>query len=283
MQLSDFRLLTMRRIGAISALTADANGSTTVFKCMALHDQAPSGGVGQSVSINGETRIIIMADNADGLYALNRPLSTAVSADDDIYLYRRFSPEEIDIALAQAISDAWPYVAGDVVDETITTVAQQYEYNIPSSIYELERMSGGRVSIEVHPSQSTYPYQRLTSWHVRDGKIVIDPDELVPDRVLRVEGLGLIDVPVNDSDDIPYQQPEIDLLVFLTLANLYAKEQGTPNGDTQHAVAMEAKYRGLFEARKDVLGRVLEPEVMENLSSRRRLDLPLAYFATPGP
>lgn len=283
MQLSDFRLLAMRRIGAVSSLTADENGSTTVFRCAALHDEAPSGGVGQAVSINGETRIIVMADNADGLYALNRPLTNAVAADDDIFLYKRFSPAEIDVALGQAISDAWPYVAGDVVDETLTTVAQQYEYTIPATIYELERMSGGRVSIEVHPDQATYPFQRLTSWRVRDGKIVIDPDELIPGRILRVEGLGLIDAPVNDSDDIPYQQPEIDLLVFLTLANLFAKEQGTPNGDTQHAVAMEAKYRGLFEARKDVLGRVLEPEIMENISTRHRLDLPLAYFSTPGP
>jgi len=278
-----FRILCGSRIGAITTLTTTGQGTTDIIVCADLNDANPSGVEGLFVQVGTETRRVVQFDPTTGQAAVNRAFTGVIDSGTVFHLYRRFTPDEYNTALEQAIADVWPYLYTLVIDDSLTTVANQFSYPIPATIVELERMSGGQVQLEANTSLSTYPYRKLTTWRTEGRNILLDPVELIPNRTLRVIGLGHIPVPADDTDTIDFDTPELTLLVYMTIANLYGMQLGVPRGDTDHTVGLEGKYRQLFDMNKDAWGITLVPERLEELGYRHPLRLPLAYFATPGP
>lgn len=290
---ADFRLACARRVGLVVPVTTTAAGAAdgSTFVAAGLIDQFPTDVTDKWVYRPGtsETRRIVAHDVPDSIAAVDRPFATQVADQTQLYVFKRFTPTEFDDALRDALNDVYPYLAQVIVDESLTLSQDTYEYTIPSAIRDLDRMMGGKVSLKVDTNVASYPYVEMRAWDTRRAittasqsfKLVVHPSEHISGRTVRLEGLGPLAYPATDSDSIPLDAPELDLLVYMTLANLYAASQGAPYGDTGASGALEAKYRAMFEKEKDVKGLVLEPTQLKDNNRGVDLNLPIAYYATP--
>ena len=281
-----FRLRVARLIGAVDELTTSsagaADGSTLVID--ELLDDYPSdtGSVYVWDDTQAEMRRVVEYEPVEGLLAVNRPFSAQVANSTTVYLFKRFRPSAYDTALRSALQDAYPYIASQVVNTSLTTAASTYEYTIPAAIEELERMLGGKVELQADPDVSTYPYQELVQWTTRRDdtagtyKLIIHPDELIVGRTLRLTGLAPITFPATDATAIALPSQALNLLAYLTAAHLYVASRGAPHGDVNHAVQQESYFRGMFEQRKDIDGIVLDPTAIQS-NDGLGYNPPLAY------
>ena len=288
-----FRLRCARRAGLVSTLlttsAGDAGGNT--FVMAGLLDIFPVALTELWVfePTSGEQRRIVNYDPPEGIAFVNRPFSAQVGSAATLYLFRRFAPADYDEALRTAVEDVYPYLSQIIVDTSVETVANQYEYTIPSTIVDLERMMGGKVEMEADTGNATSPYLELRLWDTRrvittassTYTLGIDPRELTATRTLRITGLGMLAYPSTDATNIPLDAPQINLLTEATLYNLYAQAQGAPQGDTAKAAEREMYYRALYDSHKDVWGITLEPTDLKPAVSGMSIDLPLAYNSTP--
>lgn len=281
-----------RRVGLVTDITTtsagDTNGNT--FVSTELLDRFPT-----SLSElwvyepgNAEARRVVHYDEPEGIAFVNRPFSAQVGGGTQLYIFRRFSPDEFDEALRIAVEECYPYLSQVIVDTSLTTAADTYEYTVPSSIHDLERMYGGKVEIEANTGDADYPYLELRHWDTRrvygaspSYKLLIHPSELMPGRTLRVFGLAPLTYPATDATTIPLDPPQINLLAYLTLANLYAIQQGAPAGDSNASAGLEAKFRAMYEQKRDEWGITLDPTDLRPPTGGVQRDLPIAYNADP--
>lgn len=289
---ANLRLEAARRLGLVSSITTSSEGHASghTFVAVGLLDKFPT-------SLNelwvynpstSEERRVVNYDEPEGIAQVNRPFAAQIATSTTLYIFRRFAPSAYNDALQSAITDVYPYLAQMVVDTSLTTASEQYEYTIPSSIVSLERMDGGRVEMEVNTNDSDYPYVELRLWETREAlttsrthTLLIHPNELVADRTLRLRGLGYLTNPSTDAATVPLEGVQATLLIYKLIANLYAQAQGAPAGDGAMAQQMEAKYLAMFEQKRDEWGIILDPTDLRPPAGGHTRDLPLAYNAEP--
>ena len=284
-----FRLRVARMVGAVDEYTTTAAGASdgSTVAIDALLDEYPSdtGSVYVWDNTQEEMRRVVEYEPVEAVLAVNRPFTAQVADDTVVYLFKRFTPADYNRALRTAIHDAYPYLARSVVDTSLTVLADTYEYNIPSTIEDLERMMGGKVWMQVNSDVATYPYAELKMWTTRrqndasaeSYKLVIHPDEHIVGRVLRLQGLGPLTFPATDAATIPLPSQALNLLAHLTAAHLYAQTRGDAHGDTTHAQQQEAYFRGMYEQRKDIDGLLLDPTDLRDVNGGLFIPDALAY------
>lgn len=287
------RLRAARRLGLVDTITTTSAGHADghTFVATGLLDNFPTSLSEMWVydPDQEESRRIINYDEPEGIAFVNRPFTAQINSADTLYIFRRFSPAAFDQALEQAVEDVYPYLFQRIVDTSLTTAAETYEYTIPASIRDLERMLGGKVEMQVRTDDADYPYVPLRMWETREAvttasssyTLVIHPDELVAGRTLRLRGIAPLAYPAGEADTVPVDAPQVNLLVFMVIANLYATTYGAPEGDSNRASGIEGRYRTLFETMRDQWGMTLDPEDIRPPIDGFDRDLPLAYNSTP--
>lgn len=290
-----FRLRVARRLGLVTEVTTTsvglANGKSAVSLELADHFTSQASMEGKFVKDNTQTewRRGIAYTPASGTISFGRGFTAQVADTTAIEVYDTFSPTDYDEALRAAIEEAYPYLAQLIVDTSVTLAANTYEYTIPSTILDLERMLGGKVERQHNTSVATYPYDEVLNWTTRHTQLtasqtyqlVVPVEEHITDRVLRITGLGLLVYPAADTDSLPLDSTGLNLLAYLTTAKLYSRAQNVGSEDRGFAEAQEQKYIGLWERFKDVWGDILDPTSMPRSDTGGVGDLPLARFAEP--
>jgi len=283
-----FRLATAQRVGLVSTFTTTSAGDSggNTFIALGLQDVFPDELTDMWVmDINGVERVIVNYDVAEGIAFVNRPFSAQVASGVTLYIYRRFAPSDFDNALRLALDDVYPYLAQLLVDTSVETVAGTYEYTVPTTIRDLERMMGGLVEIEVNTVEATYPYRELRMWDTRRSTtaytLTLNPREFVAERTLRITGLAPLPFPSTEATAMLLDSPQTTLLQYATLYNLYSTAQGAPKGDKTAAAQMEAKYRALYDQNKDVWGLILRASDLKSNDTGTSDGMPFAYYATP--
>lgn len=287
---ANFRLSVARRLGVVKSITTSSDGdaSGNTFVAVGLLDNFPTdlAEIWVYDPTQLEARRIVNYDEPEGICLVNRPFSAQVASGATLYIFRRFSPENYDDALRQAVEDCYPYLAQKVVDTSLTTVANQYDYTIPATIKSMERMDGATVEIEVTPGK---PYVELRLWDTRtvlttstqSYTLVLNPHEFLAGKTLRLTGLAPLAYPAADSDSLPIDAPQTTLLSLMVIKALYEQVQGAPGGDANAAAQREGKYLAEYERYKDAWGIVLDPTDLMPPIGGSRVDLPLAYNAEP--
>lgn len=269
--LGAFRRRVGRMIRILTTATTTSGGAAT-FVAETLLDHFPNDNDLNGLfvyDVDAENwRLVIdwIASTFTG--TVNRNFDDAISAEA-IEIYRSFDPDEIDDAITDALVEVYSYIATIVVDTSLSGVANQHEYTIPSSIRDLERMRGGIVEYEMVTTQTTYPYQKILGWTTRDVRTVsgnntllIPPQEEVPDgRTIRLIGLGEISLPANDAASFALENDQLRLLAWKVAEILYRDYAPQFSGKEQKFAAARAGiYSQLFEVNKDRMAAILIPE-----------------------
>lgn len=285
-----FRLRIGRLLRIVTEVTTSADGEVGGSQVVAIEltDHFLSSGdlEGQRIwvaSDGGEARRIAVYEPTSGETKLTRPFSTnPIVASTDIIVYMDFTPDDIDRALEQALSEVYPYLAQVLVDESLTTIAGQHEYTIPATILDLEPMLGGRVLVEDNTGVSTWPYAAVPNWSTRrtvatagSTYTLLIPPHIIPNsRTLRLIGLGELANPATDAALIPLESQQLVLLSYKVVEVLFRNAPVSGSQDKTFAEGMEGKYRGLYEGNKDEWAQVL---VLSGVEGFVPLDLPLAF------
>ena len=222
---------------------------------------------------------------------VNRTFPIAIGTDA-LEVYNTFNPDELDAALQDALTEAYPYLATQVVNTSLIGVVSQYEYTIPSTITDLNRMLGGKVEAEVDTAVSTYPYQEVRGWTTRDTRmgnasgahtLIIPPAEMPGvGNTIRLTGLGVLPYPSTDATSIPLSEEALRLLAYKVCEVIWRDYAPQATGrDRDYASSQAQKYAAQYDRYKDMFGIWLEPTAMQNMNLTSGLDLALARFAEP--
>ena len=222
---------------------------------------------------------------------VNRAWASAISTDA-LEIYNTFNPDELDAALQDALTEAYPYLATQVVNTSLVGVLSQYEYTIPSAITDLNRMLGGKVEVEWDTAVATYPYKEVRGWTTRDTRmgnasgahtLIIPPAELpAVDSTIRLTGLGVLSYPSADATSIALPEEALRLLAYKVCEVIWRDYAPQATGrDRDYANAQAQKYTAQFDRYKDMFGIWLEPTAMRDTNLSSGLDLALARFAEP--
>lgn len=207
---------------------------------------------------------------------VSRAFSEQVSSGEAIDIYRKFAPAEIDNALRVALTEVYPDIAQLVVDETLVTVADQYEYALPAAIFDLDRSFGGRVLIEIDPDVATFPYEEVLNWSIRQSgetKTLLLPSFVKAGLTIRLIGLAPLTFPATEATTLPAPNTTLDLLSYKVLSLLYRRGIQTAGEDREFLLTFSDRYEQLYQTYVSRWGQTLYPSTIDlsNFSQRRPL------------
>ncbi len=283
-----FRRRVGRLLGILTTATLSGAGDTNTGIAVSLTDKFASTNalVGATAydTAASEARRITTYNPSTGEYDVNRVYTNAQAAARTVEIYTRFTVQELDDALQQALEEAYPYIVTPVVDTSLTGIANQYEYTVPSTIRDLERMYGGRVQWESNTAISTFPYVDALHWEVRtsgETRTLILP-EIYTDRTIRLVGWGIPSFPSTDATSIAIPSDTLQLLAYKVGEVAWRTGSVGPAKDAEYAMAMSQTYAAMFDKNKDTMGIKMTPTAMRDNADFPLVDAPLAYFhATP--
>lgn len=275
------RLLTIYR-----SSTLEAGGSTTQFVCMPLTDV-----YGVDSALNGasvydvaaaEWRRVTAWIASTGTGTVNRAYTNSQAAARVIEVYEQFTPQDLDDALRMACVEAYPYITALVVDSTtLTVIANTYEYAVPATILDLDRMRGGHVEWQVNTAITTFPYAEFSHWSVRTNgatrTLVLDDIYGKTARKIRLTGWGIQSFPSTDATSIALDDDSLQLLAFKAAEIAWRTGPRLTGRDADFAAAMSKGFHDRFEEMKDTWGVKLEMGKLQNPNDYPFVDRPLAY------
>lgn len=278
------RMLTIYRTAVL-----DGSGSTTTFTCTPLTDvyDADSSLNGASIydTAASEWRRVTAWVGTTGVGTVNRAFTNSQAAARTIEVYEQFTPQDLDDALRQACTESYPYITGRVVDTSLTVVANQFEYTLPSTILDLDRMRGGHVMYQINTAISTFPYAEFEHWSVRTSSGTSGPTRtiLIPDIygkagfTIRLIGWGVTSFPSTDATNIPLDEDSLQLLAYKAAEIVWRTGPRLTGRDAAFAKEQSESFRNLFNEMKDSWGSKMEPNRMESPNDYPLVDRPLAY------
>lgn len=274
-----FRRRIGNMLGILTATTATSNGAadfTTVVSTNLLdnfpNDEDATGAVIYRVLDATWRRIASWTAGNTATATMSRAFATPlVASAEAIELYTNFTPDVIDNALKLALTECYPYIAAEVVDTSLSIVANQFEYTIPTTIRDLNQTNGATVEFQINTSITTFPYQRLSNWKVRTAAgahTLVLPIPLPPiGRTLRLCGLGILSYPATDTTSIPLLEDNLQLVAYKTAEILYRQTNAASPDDTFNQT-QAAMYNKLFEDFKDRFGTIVPSGVFNNSSDQ---------------
>ena len=166
-----FRRRLGRLLHVMRTATTSATGTTTSFTAISLTDV-----YGANNSLNGvsaydtaasEWRRVTVWLGTTGVATVNRAYTNSQANGRSLEIYEQFTPDDLDDALRMALVEAYEYLPSPTVDTSLTVVANQYEYTVPTTVRDLERSRGGRVQWQQNTAVSTFPYVDYDHWEIR--------------------------------------------------------------------------------------------------------------------
>ena len=190
---------------------------------------------------------------------VNRAYSGTVDSADEVDIFASFNPDQLKRALNAARDEAYPYIAQKIVDESLTTGSgvDRFTYTIPSTIRDLNPLSGGKVSVEWNETYTSYPYMPITKWDVRENgetRTLQIMQDIPISRTLRLEGIGLLTELSDEDDTVPLFGDSLRLYLYKAAEIMWRSAPSLGNTDRAFYEAQEARFRGLFDAHKDQYG-----------------------------
>lgn len=269
-------------------------GSTTTLVCEALSDTITEEDeiAGRFPMIyptasTSEWRRLTDYDTSTFTGTVNRAYGTAIANNTEIDIFASFTPDEFKRALNTAREECYPYIAQKIVDESLTTGSgvSRFTYTVPSTIRDLNPLSGGKVSVEWNETYTSYPYMPVTKWEVREANETrtLQLFENVPiDRTLRLEGIGLLSELSDEDDTVPIFGDTIKLFLYKAAEVLWRSAPSLGNTDRGFYEAQEQRFRGLYEQHKEQYGVMVASAFLIDPNNRYITgDLPIAANRTP--
>jgi hypothetical protein len=283
-----------RRVGRLmnilhSAVTSGTGDFDTVV-ALTLTDFYPSDDALNSAAIydvaGAEWRVVTDWLASTGTATVNRNFTATQASGRSIDVFEQFNPDQLDDALRMALDEAYPYIATRVVDTSLTGITGQYEYTIPATIRDLNRMLGGRVQVEADTSISTFPYWNINHWEVRESggaskTLLLQEIAGFVGRTIRLIGLGVPTFPSTDVTSVDLESDTLQLLAYKAAEILYRSGARSPGRDAEFSEMLSKKYGQMFEDKKDVWGVPLKPTSLQPSDNYPALDAPLSYYHTP--
>lgn len=284
---AQFRQRLARVLNIMHTATTSGTGSTTTVVALSLVDYYPvndtlNGSFIYDVSAS-EARRVSDWDASTGTATVSRAFSNSQSSGRSIVVFEQFTPEDLDNALLMALTETYPYIVGRVVDTSLTGVANQYEYTVPSTIRELSRMRGGSVAYQVNTAASTFPYARINHWEVRESgggskTLVIEDIRGAVGRTLRLIGWGVLSYPSTDATTIDLEEDTLQLLAWKAAEITWRTGPRLTDRDAEFAKTMSSYWAEQYESHKDTWGVRMLPEKLESPDDFPQLEAPLAYY-----
>lgn len=278
-----------RRLGRLLRIlntgTTTSDGTTLSFVALTLTDFFPSddnlkGAFVYDVT-GAEWRVVREWVGDTGTAVVNRAYTAPQLTGRALEVYSQFSPQELDESLQQALVEAYPYITTRVMDTSLTVIANQYNYAVPSTIRDLERMRGGRVQWQQNTAIATFPYADFEHWEVLESgstkTLVIPGISGKTNRTIRLIGWGIQSYPATDAVSIDLEDDSLQLLAYKAAEIIWRAGPNLSGKDAQFAAGMSGIYRALFDANKDSWGVKMVPTRMEGPDGYPFIDAPMAY------
>lgn len=237
-------------------VTTSGAGTTTTLVATALSDYFPAAadvkGRYAHRQTTSEWRRITAYNTSTFTATLNRAMGTTIAGSTVIDLYAIWDPSMLDRAIEQACDEVYPDLMNTLVDESLTTVARQYEYTVPTAIRDLHREWGAKVWVKEVTTIATFPYAEILDWEVRDNegvrKLVIPVDEYMPaGRTIRLRGYAPLAFPASDAATFPLTSEQIRLLQYKAASILFLGDANENSQDRafnrEQSAVFEAKYQ----------------------------------------
>ena len=202
------------------------------------------------------------------------PTVAAQATTDSIEIWQRFTPDEIRHALNWAITAAYPHLFTRVVNTSVLTAQDIYQYDVPADIFSVH-------SVEIESEQfitSTVAATRGHPWEQTPYAIIKDglsqkiefKRQYNPERRLRIQGTGLLSRLYNETDFVETIEPRLDLLVYLAAFRLYRSLPNTAaSSDIDRYTALADHYWARAEKARGNLGEPRPAKQMWSASAQQ--------------
>lgn len=281
-----------RRVGRLlhtyhTGTTTAGTASTTVGFVLPWVDIFPGDDVivGQFVYDTAafESRRVSAWNSTTGRYTVSRAFTNSQDSGRTIEIFEQFSPQDIDDALQQALDEVYPYIVSRVVDTSLTVIAEQYEYTVPTTIRDLERLRGGRVQWQVNSGVSTFPYDDFEHWEVRESggaskTLLLHNIAGRVGRTIRLIGWGNLTFPATDTTSIDLEPDTLQLLAFKVAEICWRTGPSLTGRDADVADRNSARWAALYMANRDSWGVRMAPTTLESPLGAPYVEPPLAYY-----
>ena len=261
-----FRLRVGLKLGTVFELTATTGGSTTTAVITELVDEFPnSGDLNEAAlydTVATEWRRVNDWDATTTIVTVSRAFTN--STNSRVFeLYILYTPSQIDRAFRQALAEAYPYIAANKVDETLSVAdANDYEHTLPAGIRDLNAFLGGSVWSQINDT-SEFPFRRVLNWSVRtvDGvrTLVLGALDGLVGKTLRLIGLGNLTFPATDATSIPLNEAELELLATKVCEVIWRPSATEAATDRQFMQDRSQFWGQKYDELKDILGTTIPP------------------------
>jgi len=193
------------------------------------------------------TRRRIIGNTQSSGTGLVRPeFAAQVASSTDLEIFD-LDPDWITQEVNQQILNLFPAICVVVEDESITIVADTYEYALPSEIV------GDAFLLFEEPDPSTDPWRPLLDWEYDPvGHNIRFNYPLTAGRSIRAIGIGHLEALADFDDELGLDAPQLDILYARVIRGLADKLSGRNTGvasDRFEEVAekWEARTQGRLE------------------------------------
>lgn len=191
---------------------------------------------------------------SDTTFAIS-PSIAAQASGDAIEISTRFTPTEYRDAINWGIHASWPILVKNIVNTSILTVNQQYQYDVPQDIKNVHL-----VEIESQLNQTStdqgvrgFPWTEVPHRLIPDGlrKKLEFERWFVPDLRFRITGTGPLSQLYSDSDFVEVIEPQTDLILYYAAFRLYSSlTNDAASSDVERYAELAKHYWGLADTLK---------------------------------
>lgn len=186
----------------------------------------------------------------------NSPAITSQATGDSVEITGRFTPAEYRDAINWGIQASWPILVKNIVNTSILTVNQQYQYDVPQDIKNVHN-----VEVESQLNQTSTD-QGVRGFPWTDVPFKLIPDGLrkkleferwfVPDLRFRITGTGPLSQLYNDSDFVEVIEPQTNLILYYAAFRLYSSyANDAASSDVERYTTLATHYMGLADKLKE--------------------------------
>ena len=188
-------------------------------------------------------------------FTVSPALSAQIGSGTEFEVSFRFTPEDYKDAINWAIVDCFPILYKPIIDLSIYTEDDLYQYQVPQNIRIVNKVEMESTSNSDSTDSRTkgMPWQEIPFEIIDDGLIRTFEfkNELAEDRRLRIHGTSILTQLYNESDYVEAIDPQIDLILYRAAHKLYADLANTaPSTDVNRYKEQATYYQSLFVENK---------------------------------
>lgn len=207
---------------------------------------------------------IVGWDQSTGQFQFNPAFSTQVMQDTSFEVYSRFTPDEIRDDINWAITNTFPTLSRPVVDLSIVTEDNVWQYDIPNNIKILNNVE---VESKINNDETNHnskghpwravPYEDWIDGLSRKIEFLREPpfEDNFGGYRLRLTGTTLLNYLYYDSDYVEVIEPQVELICYLAAYKLYLDLTNTSSSNDKDLYKEQAAaYLSLYEQFKKTMG-----------------------------